>query len=143
MARRPNVSLGSFWFCPKTPFLCLFALFLWQKHTLNVFKHVNFGPWICQKKIWPAIRFEMCTPALTREIPKLLNLKIIWTLVRGESNIEPPLGSKQLNVSIKFWQIDLQFYLPFELPWIYIREQFILLKLKCFKTNFFYSLGRI
>ena len=41
-----------------------FAFFFDKKHSLNVLKHNNFGPWMCQKKIWAPIRFELFTPGL-------------------------------------------------------------------------------
>jgi len=42
--------------------MSLYSMLLPSIETL--FEVINFGPWICQKKIWPAMKFELYTPDL-------------------------------------------------------------------------------
>jgi len=44
----------------KAPDFVYFACFFDE----TLFEVINFGPWICQKKIWPAMKFELYTPDL-------------------------------------------------------------------------------
>ena len=56
---------GSLLFGSQTQHFVHFALFVWKKHVLNEWNHINFGPWIFSNFFGPSWHL---TPALKHAI---------------------------------------------------------------------------